>query len=67
LLVNVRYLKKLPRPEEIFVAQPAMADMFSMPIYLALLVRAGLLVGQTLGVIRSDATGLVRTLVAIAC
>jgi hypothetical protein len=28
-----------------------MADTFSLPIYLALLVRAGLLVRQTLGVI----------------
>jgi len=49
LLVNARHLKMLPIPEEIFVAQSAMADTFSLLIYLVLLVVAGLLVGQPLG------------------
>lgn len=45
-LVNARYLRKLPIPEEIFVAQSSVADVLGLIIQLILLVIVGLLVGH---------------------
>lgn len=48
-LANSRYLKNLPVPEEIFVAQTVMVNFFDLLVYVGLLVMFGLVFGQPLG------------------
>lgn len=48
-LANSRYLKNLPVPEEIFVAQTVMVNFLDLLVYIGLLVLFGLVFGQPLG------------------